>query len=477
MAQVAQRCPRCHAYDTPRLEEDPQLSTSGNTQPDARPLESRASGALRGSVRVPGDKSISHRALILGAQAVGETRITGLLEGEDVLNTAQAMRQLGAQVHRHAGNGDAAAWTVRGVGVGGFISPDAPLDFGNSGTGCRLVMGAVAGCPVTATFDGDASLRSRPMRRVLDPLELMGARVVSQNDGGRLPMTMTGARDPIPMVYRTPVPSAQIKSAVLLAGLTAPGVTSVIEREASRDHTELMLAHFGADIVSTPEGSHGRRIDLSGQPELRGADVVVPADPSSAAFPLVAALIAPGSELLLTDVMTNPLRTGLFTTLREMGAAIEGIDTRGDAGEPMANLRVRASTLRGVEVPAERAPSMIDEYLVLAVAAAFAEGTTIMRGLQELRVKESDRLEATAAMLRVNGVAVEIAGDDLIVEGKGHVPGGGLVATHMDHRIAMSALVMGLASDRPVRVDDTAFIATSFPTFLPMMRGLGAEFS
>jgi 3-phosphoshikimate 1-carboxyvinyltransferase len=369
------------------------------------------------------------------------------------------------------------AWSVRGVGVAGFADPAGPLDFGNSGTGCRLVMGAVAGCPISAVFDGDASLRSRPMRRILDPLELMGARTSEVKEGGRLPLTLHGAREPVPILYKTPVASAQIKSAVLLAGLAAPGVTTVIEQEASRDHTELMLKHFGAEIVSTREGSHGRRIALTGQPELHGAEVVVPADPSSAAFPIVAALIVEGSDMIFSHVMTNPLRTGLFTTLREMGALIEESEVRGDAGEPMAQLRVRASKMRGVEVPPERAPSMIDEYLVLAVAASFAEGTTIMRGLKELRVKESDRLEATADMLRVNGVKVEVAGDDLIVEGKGHVPGGGLVATHMDHRIAMSALVMGLASDRPVKVDDTAFIATSFPDFIPMMRGLGAEFS
>jgi 3-phosphoshikimate 1-carboxyvinyltransferase len=437
------------------------------------PLEARSSGPLSGKVRVPGDKSISHRSLILGALAVGETRVSGLLEGEDVLNTAKSMRALGARVERTG----PFAWKIAGVGVAGFAEPASPLDFGNSGTGCRLVMGAVAGCPVSAVFDGDASLRSRPMRRVLDPLELMGAKVGASKEGGRLPLTLQGARDPLPITYRTPVASAQIKSAVLLAGLAAPGVTTVIETEASRDHTELMLKHFGADIVSEKEGSHGRKISLTGQPELHGAEVVVPADPSSAAFPIVAALVVDGSDIVLSDVMTNPLRTGLFTTLREMGASIEQSALRGDAGEPMAQFRVRGSRLRGVEVPPERAPSMIDEYLVLAVAASFAEGTTIMRGLQELRVKESDRLAATADMLRVNGVKVEISGDDLIVEGKGYVPGGGLVATHMDHRIAMSALVMGLASDKPVKVDDTAFIATSFPDFIPMMRSLGAEFS
>lgn len=437
------------------------------------PLQARQSPALTGAARVPGDKSISHRALILGALAVGRTSISGLLEGEDVLNTAKAMAALGASVER---TGDK-TWQVHGVGVAGFAEPNAPLDFGNSGTGCRLAMGAVAGCPITATFDGDASLRSRPMRRILDPLELMGARTKDSATGGKLPLAITGARDPVPIVYRTPVASAQIKSAVLLAGLSAPGVTTVIESEASRDHTELMLKQFGASITTTAEGAHGRRIDLKGQPELHGADVVVPADPSSAAFPMVAALVVPGSEIMLTDVMTNPLRTGLITTLREMGGAIDEMARRGENGEPMADFRIRASQLRGVEVPPERAPSMIDEYLVLAVAAAFAEGTTIMRGLQELRVKESDRLEATAAMLRVNGVKVEISGDDMIVEGRGHVPGGGVVATHMDHRIAMSALVMGLAADTPVGVDDTAFIATSFPDFIPMMRRLGAEFA
>lgn len=437
------------------------------------PLRSAKSTALKGSVRVPGDKSISHRALILGALAVGETRITGLLEGEDVLNTAKAMRALGAKVERHG----AGSWSVNGVGVGGFAAPAAPLDFGNSGTGVRLAMGAVAGAPITAQFDGDASLRKRPMRRILDPLEQMGARAVEAADGGRLPLTLEGARDPRPIVYRTPVPSAQIKSAVLLAGLAAPGVTTVIEQEASRDHTELMLRHFGAEVKVSAEGKHGRRIDLTGQPELVAAPVVVPADPSSAAFPMVAALIVPGSDLVLTDVMTNPLRTGLITTLREMGASIEETNTRSDVGEPMTDFRVRASSLKGVTVPPERAPSMIDEYVVLAVAASYAAGTTVMKGLHELRVKESDRLAATADMLRVNGVEVEISGDDLIVRGTGKVPGGGVVATHMDHRLAMSALVMGLNAETPVAADDTAFIATSFPDFVPMMKKLGATFS
>ena len=434
------------------------------------PLKARRSGPLSGRARVPGDKSISHRALILGALTVGETRISGLLEGEDVINTAKAMRAFGATVEQ-SGPGN---WTVQGVGVAGFAAPSAALDFGNSGTGCRLVMGAVAGCPIAATLDGDASLRKRPMRRILDPLQKMGLRVREAADGGRLPVRLEGARDPIPIVYESPVPSAQLKSAILLAGLAAPGETSVIEAEATRDHTERMLMHFGATLRVEPHGPHGRRITVVGQPELSPAPVAVPADPSSAAFPLVAALITPGSDLVLEGVMTNPLRTGLFQTLREMGAALEILDTRNE-GEEVADFRVRPGELRGVDVPPERAPAMIDEYPVLAVAASFAEGTTRMRGLKELRVKESDRLAATAEMLRVNGVEVEIQGDDLIVHGRGRVPGGGTVVTHMDHRIAMSALVMGLASERPVTVDDAAFIVTSFPDFVPLMRRLGGD--
>ncbi len=435
------------------------------------PLSARAGSPLKGRLRVPGDKSISHRALIFGALAVGETRISGLLEGDDVLNTGKAMRTLGASVER-TGEG---AWRVHGVGVGGFRQPAGVLDFGNSATGCRLIMGAVATCPITATFDGDASLRKRPMQRILDPVIRMGARAAQMADGGRLPITVAGAREPIPIVYRTPVPSAQIKSAVLLAGLAAPGETTVIESEASRDHTEKLLAHFGAEVTVSAEGAHGRRITLKGQPELSPAPVVVPADPSSAAFPIVAALIVPGSDVILTDVMTNPLRTGLITTLREMGADIETLNLRSDVGEEMADFRVRSSALKGVDVPAERAPSMIDEYPILAVAAAFAEGTTRMRGLKELRVKESDRLAAVADGLKVNGVAVEIEGDDLIVHGRGRAPGGGTVVTHMDHRIAMAFLMMGLASEKPVGIDDASFIATSFPSFVPMMRSLGAD--
>ncbi len=436
-----------------------------------QPLTARRSGALKGRVRVPGDKSISLRSLIFGALAVGETRISGLLEGKDALDTAKAMAALGATVERTG----AGAWRIRGVGVGGLAEPSAALDFGNSGTGCRLMFGAVAGCPITATFDGDASLRTRPMRRILEPLELMGARTLEIVEGGRLPVRLQGARDPIPIEYEAPVPSAQLKSAVLLAGLAAPGATTVIEREATRDHTEKMLAHFGADVRVEPLGAHGRRITLVGQPELVAAPVVVPADPSSAAFPLVAALIVPGSEIVLEGVMLNQLRAGLLTTLREMGAAIEVLERRNEGGEDVADLRVRSSALKGVEVPPERAPTMIDEYPILAVAAAFAEGTTRMRGLKELRVKESDRLEGTADLLRANGVTAEIDGDDLIVHGCGRPAGGGVVKTHMDHRIAMSALVLGTASEKPVQVDDAAFIATSFPSFVELMRGLGGE--
>jgi len=437
------------------------------------PLTARRSRPLNGRVRVPGDKSISHRALIFGALAVGETRICGLLEGEDVLNTGRAMRALSSRVERI----DEGEWRVHGVGVGGFAQPNALLDFGNSGTGARLVMGAVAGCPIVAAFDGDASLRARPMQRVLDPLLRMGARPLHVSEGGRLPLALQGARDPMPIVYRTPVPSAQIKSAVLLAGLSAPGATTVVENEASRDHTERLLAHFGAEVAVEPEGEHGRRITLTGQPELAPAPIVVPADPSSAAFPMVAALIVPGSELILSDVMTNPLRTGLIVTLREMGASIESLEVRSDGGEEMADFRVRGSTLHGVEVPATRAPAMIDEYPVLAVAASFAEGTTVMRGLKELRVKESDRFAAIADGLRANRVGFEIDGDDLIVHGRGRAAGGGTVTTRMDHRIAMAFLVMGLASGQPVTVDDTAFIATSFPGFVTMLRDLGADLS
>jgi 3-phosphoshikimate 1-carboxyvinyltransferase len=441
------------------------------TPAELTPLTARQSGPVQGRIRVPGDKSISHRTLILGALTVGETTVGGLLEGEDVLRTAKAMQALGAHLERTGEQ----AWRIRGVGVGGFAQPAGPLDFGNSGTGCRLAIGAIAGNAVTVTVNGDESLRSRPMRRVLDPLEKMGVRVLEVADGGRLPLTLKGAADPIPIIYEPPVASAQLKSAVLLAGLAAPGETTVIEAEATRDHTERLLKHFGAKISSKPYGDNGRRIVLRGQPELEPANIIVPADPSSAAFPLIAALLVPGSELVLEAVMTNPLRTGLLTTLREMRASIEVIEKRDDGGEEIADLRVRTSPLKGVDVPSERAPSMIDEYPILAVAASFAEGVTRMRGLQELRVKESDRLAATTDMLRANGIVAEIEGDDLVIQGKGRPAGGGDVKTHMDHRIAMSALVLGLASENPVRIDDSAFIATSFPGFVELMRSIGAD--
>lgn len=440
-------------------------------QPPAQPLSGRKSGPLSGRLRVPGDKSISHRALLIGALAVGRTQVEGLLEGEDVIATANAVRAMGASVERLREG----SWHVQGLGVGTLLAPTSPLDFGNAGTGSRLTMGVVAGHPFEATFDGDASLRKRPMKRILEPLSLMGAEAVEQAEGGRLPLKLRGVREPIPISYETPVPSAQVKSAVLLCGLSSSGTTTVIEREATRDHTERMLAHFGAEISSGPHGKHGRKIVLKGRPELAAQKIVVPSDISSAAFPLVAALIVPGSDIVLENVLLNPLRAGLVETLREMGGKIEEVNRREDAGEIIADLRVRSSHLRGVDVPASRAPSMIDEYIVLAVAASFAEGDTRMRGLSELRVKESDRLAATAAGLRANGVDCETLGDDLLVGGRGHAHGGGLVETHMDHRLGMAFLVMGLASEQPVKIDDSSFIATSFPGFTENMRGLGAD--
>ena len=437
-------------------------------------LAARRSGPLSGRVRVPGDKSISHRAFIFGLLTVGRTEISGLLEGDDVLRTGAACRALGASMER-TGEG---RWRVNGAGLGALLPPRETLDFGNAGTGSRLMMGVVGGHAVTARFDGDDSLRKRPMRRILDPLELMGARVLEQAAGGRCPILLQGVAEPAPIEYRTPVASAQIKSAVLLAGLNSPGRTVVIETEASRDHTEKMLAHFGATVASAPFGEAGRRITLEGRPKLSPRPVVVPADPSSAAFPIVAALITPGSEIVVEGVMMNPLRIGLLTTLLEMGADIVELDRRVEGGEDVADLRVRTSALKGVDVPAARAPSMIDEYPILAVAAAFAEGETRMRGLQELRVKESDRLAAVADGLAVNGVECAIEGDDLIVRGAGGpAQGGGLVATHLDHRIAMSFLVMGLAARKDVAIDDEAMIATSFPTFKPLMAALGASFA
>ncbi|HEX7776849.1 MAG TPA: 3-phosphoshikimate 1-carboxyvinyltransferase [Parvibaculum sp.] len=434
-------------------------------------LTAEPSHALQGRIRVPGDKSISHRALIFGALAVGETRITGLLEGEDVLATAEAMRRLGAKVTR-TGEG---AWTVRGVGVGGLKEPALPLDFGNSGTGARLVMGLVAGHPITATFIGDASLSRRPMGRVITPLTQMGASFAAR-EGGRLPLTLTGARSPLPITYRLPVASAQVKSAVLLAGLNTPGITTVIEPEPTRDHTERMLRAFGAHVAVEALPKGGFAIHLTGEPELSPSPIIVPADPSSAAFPVVAALVVPGSEIVVEGVMMNPHRAGLYTTLIEMGGDIEVMHQREEGGEPVADLRVRASALTGIEVPPERAASMIDEYPVLAVAASFATGNTVMRGIHELRVKESDRIAATAAGLRLNGIKVHETDDSMTVEGRaGHADGGGHVVTHMDHRIAMSFIVMGLGAQKPVTIDDASMIATSFPNFTNLMRGLGAS--
>ncbi len=431
---------------------------------------------LNGRIRVPGDKSISHRALMLGALAVGESRITGLLEAEDVLATARAVEQLGAQLERD----DTGLWRVQGRGLGGLVAPEDVLDLGNSGTGARLLMGILASHPLTAVLTGDASLRSRPMGRVAAPLQLMGATITAR-DGCRLPLTLTGSADPLPIRYRLPVASAQVKSAVLLAGLNAPGETTVIEPEPTRDHSERMLRHFGADVLVedvVDGGTEIREIRLSGQPELCATILKVPADPSSAAFPAVAALLLPGAEVTIEGVGINPLRSGLFETLREMGAEIREENRRELGGEPVADLVVRASRLSGVAVPAERAPRMIDEYPILAVAAACAEGQTVMQGLGELRVKESDRLASTAAGLAACGVEVEEGPDRLVVQGHGgRVPGGNRapIATRLDHRIAMSFLVLGLAAERPVTIDDGRPIDTSFPGFATVMAGLGAR--
>lgn len=439
---------------------------------DAQPMKSRKSGPLKGVAEVPGDKSISHRSLIFGAMAVGETWITGLLEGQDVLDTASAMRAFGATVTRH-GEG---TWTVNGVGVGGFREPADVIDCGNSGTGVRLIMGTMATTPITATFTGDASLRKRPMGRVTDPLSLFGTRAYGRQ-GGRLPMTVVGAANPVPVRYALPVASAQVKSAVLLAGLNAPGETVVIEKEPTRDHSERMLVGFGAKLV-VDRTKEGHVITLTGQPDLRPQVVAVPRDPSSAAFPVCAALIVEGSDITVPGVSQNLTRNGLYLTLVEMGADIDFQNPREEGGEPVADLRVRFSgNMKGIEVPPERAPSMIDEYPVLSVVAAFAGGKTVMRGVKELRVKESDRIDAMARGLEACGVRVEEDEDTLIVHGMGAggVPGGATCATRIDHRIAMSFLVCGLAAKAPVAVDDGSPIQTSFPVFEGLMRGLGAE--
>ena len=437
-----------------------------------RPATARRGRPLSGTARVPGDKSISHRSILLGALAAGETRVTGLLEGEDVMRTGDAMRAMGARVDK-AGD----EWIVQGVGNGCLLEAPGPLDFGNAGTGSRLTMGLVGTYHMKTTFTGDASLSKRPMGRVLDPLRLMGVQVLDAAPGDRMPLTLEGPRIAAPISYRVPMASAQVKSAVLLAGLNTPGVTTVIEPVMTRDHTERMLKGFGAEIEVETDADGVRHIRLQGQGTLAGRTIQVPGDPSSAAFPLVAALIVPGSDVTIENVLMNRTRTGLIDTLLEMGASIELLDRRDAGGEDVADLRVRSSDLRGVTVPAERAPFMIDEYPVLAVAASFAEGETRMEGVEELRVKESDRLAAVARGLEANGVECEEGRDTLLVRGRpgGRGLGGGMVETHLDHRIAMSFLVMGLAAEKPVTIDDRAMIATSFPEFLDMMAGLGAE--
>ncbi len=438
---------------------------------DPIPMTSSKSGPLSGTANVPGDKSISHRSLILGALSVGETRVSGLLEGQDVLDTGRAMQAFGADVINH-GNGD---WSVHGVGVGGFAEPDQVIDCGNSGTGVRLIMGAMATSPISATFTGDASLNGRPMGRITDPLALFGTQAYGRQ-GGQLPMTLIGAADPVPVRYTVPMPSAQVKSAVLLAGLNAPGKTVVIEKEATRDHTERMLAGFGAKL-SIETSDEGRVITLTGQPELTPQTIVVPRDPSSAAFPVCAALIVEGSDVLVPNIGLNPTRAGLFTTLREMGANLTYENEREEGGEPVADLRAKFSPdMQGIDVPPDRAASMIDEYPILSVVASFARGKTYMAGVKELRVKESDRIDAMAVGLRANGVTVDETEDSWTVHGKGpgSVAGGGTCATHLDHRIAMSFMCLGMATTKPVKIDDGGAIATSFPIFEGLMSELGA---
>lgn len=439
---------------------------------EAQPMISGKSGPLKGTALIPGDKSISHRALIFGAMAVGETRITGLLEGQDVLDTASAMRAFGATVTRH-GEG---AWTVNGVGVGGFQEPVDVIDCGNSGTGVRLIMGTMATTPISATFTGDASLRKRPMGRVTDPLSLFGTQAYGRK-GGRLPMTVVGAANPVPVRYALPVASAQVKSAVLLAGLNAPGETVVIEKEPTRDHSERMLLGFGAQLHVEKTGE-GHVITLTGRPELRPQTVAVPRDPSSAAFPVCAALIVEGSDVRVPGVSQNLTRNGLYITLVEMGADITFESPREEGGEPVADLRVRFSgNMKGIEVPPERAPSMIDEYPILSIVASFASGKTVMKGVKELRVKESDRIDAMARGLEACGVRIEEDEDTLVVHGMGAggMPGGATAKTHLDHRIAMSFLIAGMAAQKPVGVDDASPIVTSFPIFEGLMNGLGAS--
>ena len=436
----------------------------------SQPLTAVPTRALAGTIRVPGDKSISHRALILGALAMGRTRITGLLEAEDVVATAKAVEALGACIRRVNGSVE-----VTGQGVGGLQAPAEDLAFGNSGTGSRLMLGVVAGHDMEARFTGDVSLCRRPMARVLKPLQRMGL-AIEDDDRTTLPITIRGTPDLVPIVYSLPVASAQVKSAVLLAGLHAPGCTTVIEPLATRDHTERMLVHFGAEISVKDDDDGRRAVTVRGDAELMGVSITIPGDPSSAAFAIAAALMCEGSDIALEGVLMNPTRTGFIETVREMGGDVELLDLRLEGGEQVADLRVRASALNGVDVPALRAPSMIDEYPVLAVLAAFAQGETRMRGLAELRVKESDRLAATAAGLVACGVETGFEGDDIFVVGKGRVPGDSLVETHMDHRIAMAFLTLGLGAEQPVTVDDVGMIATSFPAFVSLMTKLGAQF-
>jgi 3-phosphoshikimate 1-carboxyvinyltransferase len=447
-----------------------QNTDNPDGSPALQPMRARRTGGMIGNVRVPGDKSISHRALMFGGMATGSLRISGLLEAEDVLNTAAAMRAFGATVERQ----EDGSWQVAGRGVGGLSQPAEPLDFGNAGTGTRLIMGVIAGHDMTVKLIGDASLSRRPMRRVLGPLKTMGLEVL---DGDRetLPLTIRGSGSLLPIEYTLPVPSAQVKSAILIAGLMARGETTVLEAEATRDHTERMLRYLGADVSTETRGDL-TAITVHGDAELQGRDIIVPGDPSSAAFLVAAAVIVPGSDVTIEGVLINDTRSGFYTTLREMGADVVFLNERDEGGERVADIRARTSKLKGVTVPAERAPSMVDEYPVLAVVAAFAQGQTLMQGLAELRVKESDRLAATADGLAANGIAAQVEGDNLTVTGAASVAGGGTVATHLDHRIAMAFLTLGLATENPVTVDDAGIIATSFKEFTGLMGSLGANF-
>jgi 3-phosphoshikimate 1-carboxyvinyltransferase len=455
-----------------------ELALSSSAHPQK--LIAHPVARLQGRARAPGDKSVSHRALMFGAMALGETAITGLLTGEDVLCTAAALRAMGAQISHENTNQDGGVWRVRGFGVGGGQEPGEVLDLGNSGTAARLLTGILASHPFTSFMTGDASLRSRPMKRVMDPLGRMGARFEAR-EGGRMPLCIVGTDEMVPIEYRLPMASAQVKSCVLLAGLNTAGETTVIEPEATRDHTERMLRHFGAEVRVEPAAlkdvrGGGKRITVVGWPELKARDIDVPGDPSSAAFAVVAAAIRPGSDVVVENVGINPLRAGLYTTLKEMGADLAYRNQREVGGEPVADLHVKGGGLKGVEVPPERAPTMIDEYPILAVAAACARGTTRMLGLAELRAKESDRLSSVAAGLAANGVKHEMGADSLTVHGDGKVPGGGgLVKTHLDHRIAMAFLVLGLGAREAVAIDDGSAIDTSFPGFAPLMNGLGAK--